>query len=81
VKINGKYSVGLSKTGQGDESYFQIHYDTDYVRAKELQRWEGDFEAQVKALQIKQQLSLNGYILTGFEEDSERIVLRIKQAI
>jgi hypothetical protein len=46
-----------------------------------LEKWKGDFEAQVKALQIKQQLSLNGYILTGFEENNERIVLRIQQAI
>ena len=81
VKVNGKYSVGLLKTGQGEESYFQIHCDTDHLRAKELQTWKGDFEAQVKALQIKQQLSRNGYILTGFEENNERIVLRIKQAM
>ena len=81
VKVNGKYCLGLSKTVQADESYFQIQYDTHHVSAKVLEKWKGDFEAQVKALQIKQQLSLNGYILTGFEEDSERIVLRIKQAI
>ena len=81
VRVNGKYSVGLSKTVQGNESYFQIHYDTYHVSAKVLDKWKGDFEAQVKALQIKQQLSRNGYILTGFEENRERIVLRIKQAV
>jgi hypothetical protein len=81
VKINGKYSLGLSKTGLGDESHFHIHCDTHHVSAKVLEKWKGDFEAQVKALQIKQQLSLNGYILTGFEENNERIVLRIQQAI
>ena len=81
VKINGKYSLGLSKTVKGDESYFQVHFDTHHISAKVLEKWKGDFEAQVKALQIKQQLSRNGYILTGFEENNERIVLRIKQAV
>ena len=81
VKVNGKYCLGLSKTRQGGESYFQINYDTYHVSAKLLEKWKGDFEAQVKALQIKQKLSRNGYILTGFEENKERIVLRIKKAI
>ena len=81
VKVNGKYTLGLSETGQAGESYFQIHYDTHHLRAKVLEKWKGDFEAQVKALQIKQQLSRNGYILAGFEENKERIVLRVKQAI
>ena len=81
VKVTGKYCLGLSRTGESGESYFQIHYDTQYVRAHVLEKWKGDFEAQVKALQIKQQLGRNGYILTGFEENNERIVLRIRLAI
>jgi len=46
-----------------------------------MKRWKQDFEAQVKAIQIKEKLAKNGYILAGFEENDERIVLRIKQAV
>jgi len=58
-----------------------MHYDVDHLSATELKRWQGEFEARVKALQIKQSLSRSGYMLTGFEENSERIVLRIKEAV
>jgi len=81
VSVKGKYCLALSRVRRGDETFFQIHYDVDHLSATELKRWRGEFEARVKALQIKQKLSRSGYMLTGFEENSERIVLRIKEAV
>ena len=81
VAVRGRYCLGLSRAQEGAEAFFQIHCDSDYMNVQKLEQWKGDFEAQVKALQIKQQLSRNGYILTGFEDSRERIVLRIKQAV
>ena len=81
VSVNGKYCLGLSRVRRGDETFFQMHCDVDHLSATELKRWQGEFEARVKALQIKQRLSRSGYVLTGFEENSERIVLRIKEAV
>ena len=81
IKVKDRYCVGLVEKRVGNETFFEAHFDSGYVSAKELNRWKGEFEAQVKALQIKQKLSRNGYLLTGFEENAERIVLRIKEAV
>ncbi|UCG14335.1 MAG: hypothetical protein JSU72_07720 [Deltaproteobacteria bacterium] len=81
IKLQGRYCAGLSKTTQQGETVFQIHYESYYLDPKMFEEWRGDFEAHVKALQVKRQLARNGYILTGFEENEERIVLRIKQAV
>ena len=81
VMVKGKYCVGFSSVRQRGGTFFQIYCDADYMSGGHLKRWKEDFEAQVKALQIKQQLSKNGYILTSYEENRERIVLRIKKAI
>ena len=81
VTLKGKCCLGFAKVRQGNESFFQVYYNIDHISARELERWRGDFEAKVKAMQIKQKLGRSGYILTGCEENEERIVLRIKQAV
>ena len=81
VRVNGKYCIGIHRKRKGAESHFEMVCDSASLTAGAFRKWKGEFEAQVKALQIEKQLARNGYILTGFQEDNERIVLRIKQAV
>jgi hypothetical protein len=81
VKVGGSYCLGFSRTCEGGETFFQIHADSEHLGEQRFARLKGELEAQVKALQIRGELARNGYLLTGFEENSERIVLRIRQAV
>jgi hypothetical protein len=79
--VRGRYCVGLARARQRGESFFETYCHPRFMNGWEMKRWKRDFEAQIKAIQIKEKLARNGYILTGYEEKDERIVLRIKQAV
>ena len=81
VKVGETYCLGFARTREGRETFFQLHADSEYLEERRFARLKGELEAQFKALQIRGQLARNGYVLTCFEETSERIVLRIRQAV
>ena len=81
VKVGERYCLGLSRTREGGETFFELHADSAYLKGERFARLKGELEAQVKALQIRRQLARHGYVLAGSEENGERIVLRIRQAV